>query len=73
MPVRRWLTDSIISFLTEPLPYYERRVWNDPKALRRHIRKGDVLLVNGDNRVSSIIRYQASEQTALVAARGSSR
>lgn len=57
MPVRRWLTDRIISFLTEPLPYYERRVWNDPKALRRHIRKGDVLLVNGDNRVSSIIRY----------------
>lgn len=57
MPVRRWLTNRIISFLTEPLPYYERRVWNDPKALRRHIRKGDVLLVNGDNRVSSIIRY----------------
>ena len=57
MAVRRWLTDRIIEFLTEPLPYYERRVWNDPKALQRHVRKGDVLLVNGDNRVSAIIRY----------------
>ena len=30
-----------------PLP---ARGWNDPHALRRHIRKGDVLLVDGDNR-----------------------
>jgi hypothetical protein len=57
LPVRRWLIDQILRFLTEPLPFYERRVWNDPNALRRHIRKGDVLLVNGDNRISAIIRY----------------
>jgi hypothetical protein len=55
--VRRWITERIFEFLTEPLPHYERRVWNDPAALRQHIRKGDVLLVNGDNRVSAIIRY----------------
>jgi hypothetical protein len=57
MDVRRWLTDRILAFLTEPLPYYERRGWNDPEALARHVRKADVLLVEGDNRVSAIIRY----------------
>jgi hypothetical protein len=57
MDLRRWLTDRILAFLTEPLPYYERRGWNDPEALARHVRKGDVLLVEGDNRVSVIIKY----------------
>jgi hypothetical protein len=55
--IHRWITRKIIEFLTEPLPHYQRFVWNDPQALRRHIRKGDVLLVDGDNRVSQIIKY----------------
>jgi len=55
--LRSWITERIVSFLTEPLPDYERRGWNDPRALRRHIRKGDVILVDGDNRVSAIIKY----------------
>jgi len=54
---RRWATRKIIDFLTEPLPHYQRFVWNDPHALRRHIRKGDVLLVDGDNRASQVIKY----------------
>lgn len=57
MDIRRWITQRIIAFLTEPLEHYERRSWNDPAALRRHIRKGDILLVDGDNRVSTIIKY----------------
>lgn len=57
MGIRRWLTERIVDFLTEPLGYYERRGWNDPDALRRHVRKGDVLLVEGDSRVSAIIKY----------------
>ena len=57
MDVRRWLTNRIIDFLTEPLPHYQRFVWNDPHALRRHIQKGDVLLVDGDNRASHVIKY----------------
>ena len=57
MDFRRWITSKIIDFLTEPLPHYQRFVWNDPQALRRHIRKGDVLLVDGDNRVSQVIKY----------------
>jgi hypothetical protein len=54
---RRWIANKIVGFLTEPLPHYEQRVANDRIALARTIRKGDVLLVNGDNRVSAIIRY----------------
>ena len=57
MDFRRWVTRKIIDFLTEPTPHYQRFVWNDPQALRRHIRKGDVLLVDGDNRVSQVIKY----------------
>lgn len=57
MGLRRWLTNWMVDFLTEPLGYYERRGWNDPDALRRHIKKGDVLLVEGDSRISAIIKY----------------
>jgi hypothetical protein len=57
LDIRTWLTRKILDYLTEPLPHYQRFVWNDPQALRRHIRKGDVLLVDGDNRVSQIIKY----------------
>ena len=57
--LRHWLRTnvSVEPAVPEPLPRYERRGWNDPAALRRHIRKGDVLLVAGDNRISAIIRY----------------
>ena len=55
--MRRWLVDRIIGYLTEPLPGYEQRVRNDLDALKAHLRKGDVLLVEGDQRVSAIIRY----------------
>jgi len=55
--IRRWITDRLVGFLTDPLPGYEHRGWNDPEALRRQIRKGDVLLVDGDSRVSAMIKY----------------
>jgi hypothetical protein len=54
---RRWLVERIVDYLTEPLPHYEQRVRNDLAALKAHVRKGDVLLVEGDQRVSAIIRY----------------
>jgi hypothetical protein len=43
--------------LTTPLGRYQRRATNDPASLRRHIRKGDVVLVEGDQRVSEVIKY----------------
>ena len=39
------------------MPHYERRVWNDPQSLERHVRKADILLVDGDSRASKIIQY----------------
>jgi hypothetical protein len=55
--MRRWMFEKMTEFLTRPLSTYERRGWNDPDAIRRHVRKGDVLLVEGDQRISALIRY----------------
>lgn len=57
MGLRRWATRKLVDALTRPLARYERRGRNDPERLRRHIRKGDVVLVEGDQRVSAVIRY----------------
>jgi hypothetical protein len=56
MELRRRLSERILRYLHEPRPGHSRRGWNDPGALRRHLRKGDVVLVAGDNRTSAIIR-----------------
>lgn len=45
------------SLLTTPLGRYQRRAANDGDNLRRHIKKGDVVLVEGDQRVSEVIKY----------------
>jgi hypothetical protein len=55
--LRRWLVDRIVDYLLEPLPCYERRARNDLAALEAGLRKGDVILVEGDQRVSAVIRY----------------
>ena len=57
MGVRTWITARLASFLNKPVGHYERRGWNDFDALKRQIRKGDVLLVEGDLRVSAVIKY----------------
>jgi hypothetical protein len=59
MPLR--LRHRAIAFatrlLTTPLGRYQRRAANDGDSLRRHIKKGDVVLVEGDQRVSEVIKY----------------
>ncbi len=55
--VQEWLTDVLIDQLTRPLPRYERRGWNDLEALHRHAAPGDVIVVEGDQRISAVIRY----------------
>ena len=57
MRLRSWLVDRMVDYLTEPLPSYERRARNDLGALKVAVRKADVILVEGDQRVSAIIRY----------------
>jgi hypothetical protein len=54
---RRWLLDHITRILLEPLPFYDHPVPNDFANLKRYIRTGDVILVDGDQRISLVIKY----------------
>src|SRR6266478_4225831 len=55
--LRRYAVNLATTLLTKPLGRYERRTTNDLPSLRRHIKKGDVILVEGDQRVSEVIKY----------------
>lgn len=55
--VRRHSIDFATRLLTKPLGRYQQRAVNDGANLRRHIKKGDVVLVEGDQRVSEVIKY----------------
>lgn len=48
--------DWIIRTITKPRKRYQRTGYNDSAMLKKHIRKGDVLLVDGDQRVSQAIK-----------------
>ncbi len=56
-----FLLKKLISFstglLTKPIARYNLAIPNDMAQLRRYIRKGDVLLVEGNERVSEVIKY----------------
>jgi hypothetical protein len=54
--MRRWLKDRLIDFLDRPVSNYERRGDNDVDALLRHVAKGDVVLVEGEQRISQVIK-----------------
>jgi len=51
------LSDAAIRILTKPLASYELHSPNDMASLKRHIRKGDVVLVEGNERISECIKY----------------
>jgi hypothetical protein len=55
--VREWITQRVTRFLNAPVGHYEQHHPNDLEALRETIRKGDVLLVDGNLRVSVLIKY----------------
>ncbi len=57
MSLRARLTKALSRYLAEPLSYYELRCRNDINLLKAAVRKGDVLLVEGDQRVSAVIKY----------------
>ena len=46
-----------IQYLTRPREEYRRWFFNDPVRLKSRIRPGDVVLVEGDQRVSQVIKY----------------
>jgi Permuted papain-like amidase enzyme, YaeF/YiiX, C92 family len=56
-----WVLDrfgsAIARYLEKPLRGYEPFTPSDPDGLRAALRPGDVLLVEGNNRVSGVIKY----------------
>jgi hypothetical protein len=54
---RRRVVKVAIRLLTKPLGEYEVKVPNDIVRLKRYIRKGDVVLVEGNERISECIKY----------------
>jgi hypothetical protein len=54
---RRWLVDLMAQMLTRPLRTYDQRMPNNLAALKANLRRGDVVLIEGDQRVSQVIRY----------------
>ncbi|MEE9606545.1 MAG: YiiX/YebB-like N1pC/P60 family cysteine hydrolase [Myxococcota bacterium] len=57
MGIRNWITARIARFLNRNLSHYEQRGRNDFEGLKSCIHKGDVLLVEGDQRISAVIKY----------------
>jgi Permuted papain-like amidase enzyme, YaeF/YiiX, C92 family len=55
--LREWFYRKIARFLEQRVGRTERLYRNDAALLKRHISKGDVLLVEGDQRISAIIKY----------------
>ena len=55
--LRQHAIEFATRLLTKPLGRYQRHATNDRDGLRRHIKKGDVVLVEGDQRVSEVIKY----------------
>ena len=55
--LRQFLIRQFARLLTKPLKNYTPRFPNDLDALKRHIRKGDIILVEGEQRISEVIKY----------------
>ncbi len=55
--VRQFVIRQFTRLLTKPLKNYTPRFPNDLTALKRQMRKGDIILVEGEQRVSEVIKY----------------
>src|SRR6058998_2967873 len=67
----RWLRKKLFNVaarvLTKPRGNYNRILPTDLETLRLTIRKGDVILVDGDQRVSEVIKYLTQSSWSHVA------
>jgi hypothetical protein len=55
--LRGAIVDFAVRLLTKPLESYTLHIPNDVTRLKRHVRKGDVILVEGNERISECIKY----------------
>jgi hypothetical protein len=56
------LRQAISGFLNRRVSTYELKIPNDMAQLYRHIRKGDVVLVEGELRISQLVKYVTQSQ-----------
>lgn len=54
---RRFIIRQFTRLLTKPLKNYAPRFPNNLDGLKRNIRKGDIILVEGEQRISEVIKY----------------
>ena len=52
-----FLGQRIVRYLDQPSPGYEPFTPSDPKSLMRALQPGDVMLVEGNSRISGVIKY----------------
>lgn len=52
----RWLEKKVINHLVSELRYYEQLAFNNMEHLKKFIRPGDIVLVEGKQRISHIIK-----------------
>jgi hypothetical protein len=55
--LNRALSDGLVRFLTHEVGSYQRRIPNNLDNLKKHIRPGDIVLVEGKSRIAQIIKY----------------
>src|SRR5258708_6878782 len=55
--IRGWVLAEMTRLLTQPLRSYEQRIPNNLTNLKARLQVGDVILVEGDQRISQVIRY----------------
>jgi hypothetical protein len=64
---RQFVIRQFTRLLTKPLKNYTPRFPNDLAALKRNVRKGDIILVEGEQRVSEVIKYLTQSSWSHVA------
>jgi hypothetical protein len=55
--IAKWVSAQILAYINTPISRYAPYVAPDPEILHRTLRPGDVILVEGNTRLSSIIKY----------------
>jgi len=55
--LRRKVIELALRLLTQPLKQYVVKIPNDLVKLQRYIRQGDVVLVEGNERISEVVKY----------------
>ncbi len=65
--LRRKVIELVVRLLTKPLKQYVLKIPNDLAKMERYIRKGDVVLVEGNERISEAIKYLTQSSWSHVA------